>query len=100
LKKFMRNHLEHWVKEIRGGAELLISSFEDLKAEGRPVHQVMLDNGKMIAALLEVAMQVNATLFEARPDDAERKLRMELDDALRLQMNTIRELLQLSPRER
>ena len=99
MKKFMRKHLESWVQKTREDTELLASSLEDLKAEDRPVHQVTLDNGKMIAALLEGAMRVNASLFEARPDNAERKLRLELDNALRLQLNTIRELLQLPTRE-
>jgi len=94
-----RSDLETWVTEIKKSAEELASDFEDLVAEGHPVHQVIHDTGERFVGLLEFALRDNATLFEARPDDAERKLRLELDDSLRLQLNTIRKLLKLPTRE-
>ena len=92
-------YLETMVREVKEESAALIASFEELKTAGQPVHQVILATGKIFATLLELVMRINATLFEARPDDEERKLRLELDDAFRLQLNTIRELLKILPRE-
>lgn len=91
--------LEIWAREIREEAEAFAASVEDLIAEGLPVHQVLVDQGKRVTGDMELAMEENATLFEASLDDAERKIRLEIDEAFRLRLKTIRKLLQLPRRE-
>ncbi len=92
---FSLETLESLVRDIREQGEALAATVEGLRAEGQPVDQELFDRGKRIARELEEVMQLNATVFEARPDPAERKLRLAFDDACRVQAEAIKALLQL-----
>lgn len=91
-------NLAEMVKEVLENAEELASAFESMIEEGKPVHQVVVDAGEMVRQGLERAMGINATLFELKPDETERKMRLELDTAFRLELDTISKLMRLPRR--
>lgn len=89
--------LESMVRREEEVGEVLTSLFEELKKEEVPLCQMIFDQAKTVGLFLELAMQVNSTLFEQRPNGVERRMRLELDGAFRIQLNTIRQLLRLRP---
>jgi len=91
----LNDSLQRAVRELKEDTEVLISLLADQKAEGRPVNPLVVDFGETFARHLVSAMELNATLFEATLDDAERKLRAELDDDFRRQLNALKQLLQM-----
>ena len=91
----LNDSLQRAVRELKEDTEALISLLADLKAEGRPVHPLVVDKGETVARHLVSAMELNATLFELTLYDAERKLRSELDDDFRRQLDALKQLLQM-----
>ncbi len=91
--------LEALVRELREQAEGVAVALEAVEADGQPVHPVIINQAEWSASLAEAAMGVNASIFEATPDEAGRKRMLELDDALRSHLKVLRKVLALPRRQ-
>ena len=91
--------LETLARELRERAEAVAAALEVMQAEGQAVHPVVIQQAEWVASLTEAAMRVNASIFEADPDEAGRQRMLALDDALRSQLKTVKKVLQLPRRE-
>ncbi|KKL91649.1 hypothetical protein LCGC14_1892580 [marine sediment metagenome] len=97
----MEEHLDlrNFAEEIKAQSIRLTASLEEIIAEGAAVDPEIVHQMEWMVSLTEAALKVNATAFEAIPDEAAKKQMLELDDALRSQLSTLRKLLELPRRE-
>ena len=91
--------LEAMVRDLAATVTELDDALKEIKALGLPVHQVVAEEGERFLAKLEMAMSLNAGLFEATPSPKAKVNFLKVDDAFRTWMTTIKELLALPRRE-
>lgn len=99
LKEVLRLDLASAIARAEAQNEELLVLLREAEKDGSTLHPVILEVGRDAHLTMAEVRQMNADLFEMRPDDVERKLRLALDDVLRVQMNTLGKLLKLPPRE-
>lgn len=89
--------LEKILRETRFMTALLDESIKLHMVEHTTIHPLVIEQARATALELEEAMSLNALLFEAKPEDTERRLRSELDDAFRAKKNLLKELTRIPP---
>lgn len=87
--------LERILREQKENTEVLAKSLEALMAEQVSPHPLAIAQARVLSAVLDEAMGVNATLFEASRTLTERRMRSELDDAFRAQQAILKKVTQV-----
>ena len=90
--------LNKMIREVRQQTRDIRPIYEHLLAHQDGLHKVILYQLTILIPLIEAAMRANANLFEARTNDADRTLSLQLDEAYREQLNLLKKLLDFSPR--
>ena len=99
LNESLRLDLSSATARIEAQNKEMLSLLREIEEGQICIHPTTQAIGRVGNLRVAEIRQVNAALFESRPDDAERKLRLALDDALRRQMALMKKLLELPPRE-
>ena len=94
-----RVQLETMVREAQEMTGALAAAVEELKAAGQPLPQTLVAYGRSFVAKVELAMSLNAGLFEAAPNPEAKERHLKIDDAFRFWKTTIKEMLALPRRE-
>lgn len=89
--------LNKMIREVRQQTKDIRPIYEHLLTHQDSLHKVILYQLSVLIPLLEATMRANANLFEARTNDVDRTLSIQLDDAYREQLNLLKQLLNFPP---